>query len=79
MKRVLICCSAMFVVASCSTLTAYAAKADLTPKAENKFVMKLTGLALEPSASNLNYAVYKTPLPLTTREFSAALRDTSHH
>lgn len=63
MKYGLLKLSTIALVLGCSA--AYASDdASVIPTQEPGFALNITGLYLQPSASNLEYAVYTTPLPL---------------
>jgi hypothetical protein len=62
MKHGFLKLSAMSLVLGCSTV--YASESVGLPTLKPGFGMSIMGLYLKPSASNLGYAVYTTPLPL---------------
>jgi hypothetical protein len=63
MKQTLLKLSSL--VLAFSTLSiAHADDSSVIPTTTPGFTVSLTGLYLEPNASNLNYAVYTTPLPV---------------
>ncbi|MBV9575588.1 MAG: hypothetical protein JO149_03090 [Gammaproteobacteria bacterium] len=63
MKNGLLKLSAMMLLLDCSAVYASDA-ASIIPVQEPGYSVRLTGLYLEPSASNLVYAIFTTPLPL---------------
>lgn len=63
MKNELLKFSVITLALSCSA--AYASDdANVIPTQQSGFALSITGLYLQPSASNLQYAIYTTPLPL---------------
>ena len=65
MTKQIIGLSVLLLISLCSTANA-AVKTDAMAPATPPFSINIAGVYLQPSANNMTYAVYTTPLPLTT-------------
>ncbi len=61
MKHGLLKLSAITLILGCSA--AYASDASVIPAQKPGYSVTIGALYLEPSASNLDYAIFTTPLP----------------
>lgn len=64
MKNGLLRLSAIALVIGCSAVHASKTASSVIPTQKPGFAVNITGLYLEPGASNLGYAVFTNPLPL---------------
>lgn len=73
MKRTYLSGSLLGLALASSISTVYAGGVVMPPQQQSAFGISLTGLYLQPTASNLDYAVYTEPLPTTTPNWTQHL------
>lgn len=70
MRKLLLAVLLAEIFSSCVSFSTYAGSPDAPPRTSSGFGVSITGFYLQPSASNLDYAVYTEPLPVTTPDWT---------